>query len=560
MGDWLSVKEAAEFLNVSQATVHKWIRVGRLSDIRRQGRHLWLSRTCLQEQLQQFGPEAVRDLLTLEAAAKRYNVSYRCLLLAVQAGKLPCHMRGEGRYWRRYLRPEEVSAWLDGRARPDRKIRTPARRLSDQGPALYTLEEASQAVRRSTSSLHLALRSGDLAGLDRESLNQWLDKLFYRAGGTEDPERISLQEVAQLSGCSPNSVRRWMAGGTFTIYTNPEGYPILSRAAVLAWLRERPVRQLPEHEKYYSLRQISQFLQMKLATVQSDVVKGYLKALWVQGQPPRWMVAESALKAWMHWRNQHYTPEPPRGEELPTSEICQRYGCTADILQHGVRQGYLQPARRFGKSGVGHYWNPEAVADYLRLRAEPETIWTPGRIHTFTGVPMVSIRAAIERGALPIGVDYHPSRGPKRAVKLEDLLGWLQEAAPPYRKEVRHLSPFVSSKVAGKQSGLGQTSVVKALRAGELEAFQVQEQTGPRYYIPRYQFDRWLESRGLPPSWELEKESEWLRVADAAQLISVAKPTIQKWLSLGKLKARRRGRAWLVERSSLLEKANQQPR
>ena len=88
-------------------------------------------------------------------------------------------------------------------------------------------------------------------------------------------------------------------------------------------------------------------------------------------------------------------------------------------------------------------------------------------------------------------------------IDTQSLIQWLETQAPPYRKEVAELSPFVSSKVAGTLTGLGQTSVVKALRAGEFCAISVQEKSGPRYYIPRFQFDQWLKSRGLPPSWEL---------------------------------------------------------
>ncbi len=146
----------------------------------------------------------------------------------------------------------------------------------------------------------------------------------------------------------------------------------------------------------------------------------------------------------------------------------------------------------------------EVADNYRANRESPKSDrLTVTKVTTLTGLSRLIIEQAIERQDLHASALRQPGISPQWVIDAQSLIQWLETQAPPYRKEVASLSPLVSSKVAGKLSGLGQTSVVKALRAGEFYAISVEEKTGPRHYIPRRQFDRWLKSRGLPPSWEL---------------------------------------------------------
>ena len=135
------------------------------------------------------------------------------------------------------------------------------------------------------------------------------------------------------------------------------------------------------------------------------------------------------------------------------------------------------------------------VEDYLAQLSQEDSAWTCDRIAEFTGIPSYQVREAIRRGRLV-------TSGRDQIASVEALVRWLEDFAPPYRAEVAHLSPLLSSKVAGKVSKLGQTQVVKAIRADRLRALAVEAATGIRYYIPRRNLDVWLIKQGLPPSWK----------------------------------------------------------
>lgn len=93
----LTTKEAAAFLGVALPTVQKWIQNGQIQ-AKRMGQKKWLlSRESLSSQLERFGTKAVSAFLTVEQAARRYQVSKLSLLAAIKEGELPFQTLGDGR-------------------------------------------------------------------------------------------------------------------------------------------------------------------------------------------------------------------------------------------------------------------------------------------------------------------------------------------------------------------------------------------------------------------------------------------------------------------------------
>lgn len=558
---WLTTKEAAAFLGVALPTVQKWIQSGQIP-ARRLGQRKWLlSREGLSRQLERFGVTAVSGFLTVEEAAERFQVSKLSLLTAIKGESLPCKTLGVGRHWRRYLDPEEVAAWKQARVDKPRKIRPLASSCPATGPTHYSLAEASKLVNRSVNSLRLAIRKGLLKAeapsiISATDLADWLQQLQFRAGQSHRQDLLPLKAAAQQARVSLNILRRAALKGQLAIESNPAGQPLVDPAELQRWIAARATADPSrlEQGRYYRLKEIAELTQMKLATVQRDVVKGLLQARLMAGAPPYHLVSEADFVAWLKSRDQKYTQPKLEGEALSTRQACDRFGTTEDILWQGRKSGRLQVGRRFSANGVGLFYSSQEIEQYLKQRSRTDA-WTRTRIAEFFGISAESVREAMLRGDLPFEMTDLPGKGPRRCVSPEHLIEWVRRQAPPYRIEMAHLGHFVSYKTAAELANRPAAAIHAALCSGELKGLRC----GPEdagYHIPRYQFDLWLARQGLPPSWELETDTRWLRVQDAARLAQVAIPTIQKWLTVGYLVAQRRGRRWLVDRERLLEVAD----
>jgi excisionase family DNA binding protein len=409
----------------------------------------------------------------------------------------------------------------------------------------------------------LAIREGLLKAEDpskiaRTDLDDWLQQLQFRAGQSHHQDLLSLKAAAQQANVSLGSLRRAISKGELATESNPAGQPLVVPVELQRWLAARPGSDPARLEsgQHYRLREIAELTHMKLATVQRDVVKGLLKASLMAGAPPYHLVREADFIAWLRAREQKYSQPKLKGEMLSTRQACEKYGVTSDILLGGRKSGRLQVARRFAANGVALFYSSQEIEQYLKQRNGVDDAWTRTRIAEFFGINAEAVREAMLRGSLPFEMRDFPGKGPRRCVSLENLVLWVHRQAPPYRAEMAHLGHFVSYKTAAELAGRPPSAIHAALRSGELPGLNWgTEDTG--YHIPRYQFDLWLARQGLPPSWELETDTRWLRVQDAAELAQVATPTIQKWLTAGYLVAQRRGRRWLVDRESLLKVADQ---
>lgn len=557
---WLTTKEAAAFLGVALPTVQKWIQNGQIR-AKRLGKKWLLSRTSLSGQLERFGVTAVSGFLTVEEAAERFQVSKLSLLTAIKNGGLPCQTLSDGRYWRRYLDPAEVAAWKQARADKPRKIRPLASSLPATGPTHYSLAEASKLVHRSVTCLRQAIREGllkteDPSRISRTDLEDWLQRLQFLAGQSHRQDLLSLKAAAQQAKVSLDTLRRALLRGQLATESNPAGQPLVAPEELQRWVSARGFAD-PSRlgaGRTYRLKEIAELTQIKLATVQSDVTKGLLKASLMAGAPPYHLVSEADFVAWLKSRDQKYTRPKLEGEVLSTRQACERFGTTQDILRQGRKTGRLQVARRFSSNGVGLFYSSQEVEQYLKHRSQADG-WTRTRIAEFFGINAEAVREAMLRGDLPFEMTDLPGKGPRRCVSPGDLIEWVRRQAPPYRLEMTHLGHFVSYKTAAQLANQPQSAIHAALCSGELSGLHSgAEDAG--YHIPRYQFDLWLARQGLPPSWELETDTRWLRIQDAAQLAQVAIPTIQKWLTVGYLVGKRRGRRWLVDRERLLEVAD----
>ncbi|MBX3169360.1 MAG: helix-turn-helix domain-containing protein [Candidatus Eremiobacteraeota bacterium] len=550
---WISVGRAAELTGTPIVTLQAWVARG-LIPRQRRGRRWLLERKSLLDQYDRYHRRGYEHYLTPGQAARRHGVPVTRLLEAMKEGHLPFHLLGQKNgYWGRYLEPGELQEWL---ARPfQRKSskRRPAESLPLDCPAFLTQTQAGRATNLGAKAVARALAQGKLeaiAGPDgsprvkRESLAAWLAQVRVEAGESEEPDQLSLRRAAQECAYSEEELRRYVNTGQLPTERNSRGRLVLRRRVWQKWLKSRRhASQLDPEQRYWSLEEIAEKTGMLRDSVGAAIRRKQLKAQLVQvpdSARPAYRVADRHLKSWLKKRDRGLPAVQPRGEVLTLERAVEHSGMTREQLYYAVRHGELPAAKEHYRGAKRWLFGTIDLDDWVRRRSQPKD-WTCRSLAEFAGVSYAAVLAAEDRGEL----------------KLDDsgVLDWLIHRSPPYRPEVAHLENCVSFKAALKLSRVLRPVLVKALQSGELGALVEQNQGSPRYYIPRFQLDSWLESRGLAPSWQLAAETEWLRVADAATLTGYARPTIQLWIRQGKVVSRRRGRRWLVERQSLLAQA-----
>jgi len=345
------------------------------------------------------------------------------------------------------------------------------------------------------------------------------------------PDCLTLQEAATRYQVPKHRLVRAVRGGFIRHIRIPRMRTIhVLPRDVESWLR-RPVAMPPRVKENvpvpslidatYSLAASARLGRVAYETARSAAKAGRLKARFTPAgvysiareDLQAWLVALAGLRAKAREAAQRNAPpkslqpvpatgQPSvlRGEVLNIERACQRYGCHYHVLVSAVESGLLPAAKEYHEGK--HHWQLGNidVENFLREHPEEERLWISKSIAEVTGISQREVFRAISTGQLA-------SDRTGRVTSI-DLAGWL-ETAPAYRWEVECLSRMLSSKEAGKVSKLGQTAVVKAIRAGELQALAIEASTGTRYCIPRRCFDVWLLGQGLPPSWHLDKpESE----------------------------------------------------
>ena len=176
--------------------------------------------------------------------------------------------------------------------------------------------------------------------IEKASLDKWLKVRFYLRGGTDDLSMIALSEAAELAQCREGNLLHFVGLGELTGKENPEGRLVLDRAKFMVWLEGLPPHcdTLDPNVRWWTVLEIASLVQLSPLTVSHDIAKGRLTGVYARSKkgPPKYLVAEPDLHAWIKERSEIYQPAPTRGELLSLEQAVQRYGTDGQLLQRAT--------------------------------------------------------------------------------------------------------------------------------------------------------------------------------------------------------------------------------
>ena len=376
-----------------------------------------------------------------------------------------------------------------------------------------------------------------------------------RSQGPSQPE-MSMGEVVQWSGCSVKAVYRAVQNGQLTRRT-VSGRLVFDSTEVGAWLeRERHLAaETPDsQQQWWTLKAISTAHNMSTGWLQRQITRGHLRAvLFPVKSTPTWMVEEKDLQAWLRSLDSKLTTSLPeggkldhlQGEVLSLRAAARRYHVGQQTLQMAAAAGALPISCQRQRGPLRYLVGSRDVETLLRARTQ-EKGWSCLRVAALTGIDVKKLRAAVRDGRLRAqghGTDWR--------LQESDIAEWLQRERPAYRREVAQLSPLVTPQEVAQLAQIGPENVQAAIRDGNLPTLDGM--------LPRRVVDDWLAGRGLPPSWESDRPSEWLITEDAARLCGVSVLSIRSWVRGGHVETQRLGSFILVRREALLRYAGKAP-
>ncbi|MBS2034253.1 helix-turn-helix domain-containing protein [bacterium] len=423
-----------------------------------------------------------------------------------------------------------------------------------------TIEQAAHLAGCSKSAVQRALNQGRLTAVYtaqgralvlRESLDLWIEWRFFYAGGTDDADKISVNQAAELVEMRPANLVDYIERGAFTEHRNPAGRYILDRQEFEAWRHTiaPPRSRLDPSLRWYTVEEIRKLTgYASHLPIYSEIQAGRLKATQCRDPHTIHVVAQADLQKWLKERSRRFPQVALKGEKLTLEEAARRYGVTVMVLRQGMKLGMIPASRQVTKGPVIYLVGSEDVEEYLKLRASDEA-WTLVRAAEFLGLKYPYLVRVTREGDLPSRLDRHPAIGPRRIVDPDQLMEWFARQRIPYRKEAVHLSNVADLSEAARCSHRILSDVRICLEDGTLPNW--------KGLIPRFALDRWLEQQGLPPSWQADRDSQWLRTDAAAREAGVSKYLVHKWINSDEVQSRARGRNYLVHRQSLLRRAEE---
>ena len=429
-----------------------------------------------------------------------------------------------------------------------------------QPSALHlTLERSACLACCSKSAVQRAVNSGRLLAVYtadgrplvlRASLEKWIEWRFFYAGGTDDSSKMSVNEAAEIVDMRPASLIDYIERGAFTEYRNPAGRYVVDREEFEVWRHTIAPRRsrLDPNIRWYTVEEIRKLTgYASQVPIYTEIQTGNLPSTMCRDPHVIHLVSEADLHDWLRRRSQKFPQGNLRGQRLTLEQAAERFGVTVMILRQGLKLGKIPSSRQASSGGLPVYVvGSEDVEAYLQLRATDDA-WTLHRAAEFIGMKYPYLVRVTREGELPSKMDRHPYIGPRRVVDPDQLMEWFAKQRVPYRKEAVHLSHVADVHEAARWSYRIVSEVQKCLDDGSLPNWRGQ--------IPRSALDRWLEGQGLPPSWKVPERSEWLRTEVAARQVGVSKFLVHKWINSDEVKSKARGRNYLVNKQSLIQRA-----
>lgn len=418
-----------------------------------------------------------------------------------------------------------------------------------------TVGQAAEMAGIGVDGVRAAIRRGDLVAsrnarggvfIERAELDRWIELRFLKAGGTDDPTKMTMREACERARCVINVLYHAIKRGKLTEHRNGAGKRILDREEFEEWVAglDPLVEDLDPSVRWYTVAEVAKLVNLAPGSVHSDIARNKLPSTICRPTLKRY-ISESDIHEWIRKREALYPQAPLDGKPmLINKEAAESFNTSVETLRSAVRRGFLPDHRRFTgtspKQVVGARDVEKFLADY-----QSEDAWTVTRIVEWVGVSRGPVYKAVEEGMLPLRTERHPLHGPRRVVDPGDLLSWLATDPVSYCSEAAHLSCLADAEEAAKLSGLSLETVQEAMARGDLVALNGS--------LSRYDLDRWLEAQGLPPSWQHPAEQEWLRLSEAAELVNMSTAGLKAWIRKGHLPARKKGRRFLLQRKVLLE-------